>query len=929
MLTASAAQVTPVSCNGNSDGSATVTPAGGNSGLFTYQWDDGESDATATGLNAGPHDVLITDSKGCTATASVTITEPTLLTASAAQVTPVSCNGNSDGSATVTPAGGNSGLFTYQWDDGESDATATGLNAGPHDVLITDSKGCTATASVTITEPTLLTASAVQVTPVSCNGNSDGSATVTPAGGNSGLFTYQWDDGESDATATGLNAGPHDVLITDSKGCTATASVTITEPTLLTASAAQITPVSCNGNSDGSATVTPAGGNSGLFTYQWDDGETDATATGLNAGPHDVLITDSKGCSATASVTITEPEVLTASAAQVTPVSCNGNSDGSATATPAGGNSGLFTYQWDDGETDATATGLNAGPHSVLVTDSKGCSATASVTITEPILLTATAEQASPVSCNGGSDGSATVTPAGGNGGYTYQWDDDETDATATMLSEGDHTVTVTDGKGCTTSATVTITRKPDPTLTLSSGLPTQIVCINTDISPITYAVGGNVTGATAVGLPEGVTGSYDEGVFTISGTPTVSGPFNFVVTTTGNCLNPTLAGTITVNANSSIELTSSDATTSQTVCLNNPIAPITYVIDDGATGGGVTGLPAGVSGNYNSGSGVFTITGTPTESGTFTYTVLTTGPCNNPSLSGTITVNPVVTVNPISNQVVCSGLSTAAVSFSSPTPLGTGTIVYTWTNDNTAIGLAAGGTGNLNAFTATNTGNGPITGNITVIPHYTNNGVTCDGTPVTFAITVNANSTISLSSATGTSGQNVCINTAINNITYLVAGGATNAGVTGLPTGVSGAYNSGVFTITGTPTQSGTFSYTVTATGPCADASASGTIIVNANSTISLSSASGTDGQTVCLNNAINNVTYTVDGGATSASITGGALPAGVTGSYSAGVFTISGTPSASGIFPYTITTVGPCINPSVSGSNNRKSFTGCKYDR
>ncbi len=94
--------------------------------------------------------MLVTDSKGCTATASVTIEEPEVLTASAAQVTPVSCNGNSDGSATVTPAGGNSGLFTYQWDDGESTATATGLNAGPHSVLVTDSKGCTATASVTI-----------------------------------------------------------------------------------------------------------------------------------------------------------------------------------------------------------------------------------------------------------------------------------------------------------------------------------------------------------------------------------------------------------------------------------------------------------------------------------------------------------------------------------------------------------------------------------------------------------------------------------------------------------------------------------------------------------------------------------------------------------------------------------------------------------
>src|SRR5690606_16010315 len=113
--------------------------------------------------------------------------------------------------------------------------------------------------------------------------------------------------------------------------------------------------------------------------------------------------------------------------------------------------------------------------------------------------------------------------------------------------------------------------------------------------------------------------------------------------------------------------------------------------------------------------------------------------------------------------------------------------------------------------------------------------------------------------------------------------------------------YNAGVFTISGSPTESGTFNYTVSTEGPCNNLSLSGTITVNANSTISLSSVAGTDAQTVCINIPISVVSYVIGGDGTGASITAGALPDGVTGSYNDGVFTITGTPVESGIFNYT----------------------------
>jgi gliding motility-associated-like protein len=158
-------------------------------------------------------------------------------------------------------------------------------------------------------------------------------------------------------------------------------------------------------------------------------------------------------------------------------------------------------------------------------------------------------------------------------------------------------------------------------------------------------------------------------------------------------------------------------------------------------------------------------------------------------------------------------------------------------------------------------------------------------------------------------------VNNPITNITYAVGGGATGAGITGLPSGTTGSYAGGVFTISGTPTAFGTFNYTVTTVGTCSpQPTALGTLIVNPDATITLTSAIGTDGQTICVNNAITNITYSVGGGGTSANVTG--LPVGVTGSFAGGIFTITGTPSVSGTFNYTVTTSGSCVQTSSSGT-------------
>jgi len=193
-----------------------------------------------------------------------------------ATVKAVSCFGGSDGEATAIGAGGTA-PYTYSWNTSpvQTTAKATGLAAGTYRVTVTDSKtptpSCTNFVDVIITQPTaVLAATAIQNSPVKCKGESNGSATVTAFGGTS-PYTYDWGLSSSSIlnTATDLVAGLHTVTITDKNGCKISTTITITEPTLLTAAATQNSPVKCNGESNGKATVTVLGG-TGTYTYIWD-----------------------------------------------------------------------------------------------------------------------------------------------------------------------------------------------------------------------------------------------------------------------------------------------------------------------------------------------------------------------------------------------------------------------------------------------------------------------------------------------------------------------------------------------------------------------------------------------------------------------------------------------------------------------------------
>lgn len=517
------ATTTQVDATCSTGGEATVIPSGGVGG-YSYSWSpSGGAAATASGLTAGTYYCVITDGNGCSIMRNVTINTTNTLVATTDK-TDVLCNGANTGSAWVVPSGA-AGPFTYEWTPnvGSTD-TVNNLTAGNYSVKIIAGNGCSIIKNFTITEPSAIVITPGAKTNVSCNGGNNGSASVSVLGG-TGAYTYSWDTTpvQSTATATGLKAGTYTVTVKDANSCTKTQSVTITEPDTLIATPSQ-TDVSCNGGSNGSATVNVTGG-TGLYTYSWSpSGGTNATANGLAAGTYIVLVRDANSCEATATITITEPPVLTATIAK-TDVLCNQANNGTATVTPSGG-IGTYTYSWSpSGGTAATATGLSPNTYTVTVTDANGCFVTESVQITEPTVLSAT-DSHTNVSCNGGNNGTASVVANGGTGSYSYLWAPfGGTAATASGLTAGVYTVTVTDQNSCTVTNTVTITEPDALTLTPSS---TAVSCYNGSNGTATVSVTGGTGAYSYSWSPSGGTAA--------TATNLVAGTYNVTVTDANSC---------------------------------------------------------------------------------------------------------------------------------------------------------------------------------------------------------------------------------------------------------------------------------------------------------------------------------------------------------------------------------------------------------
>ncbi|MBL7828942.1 MAG: gliding motility-associated C-terminal domain-containing protein [Saprospiraceae bacterium] len=460
----------PVSCFGLSDGGATATvtelPTSFGSS-YTFVWSPNVVGSMQTNLNlssgysnvpAGTYSVTATDVNGCSATTTVTVTQPNELVLDTLGIQGPGCGQANTGSINVVAIGGNGGPnYTYNWSNMGTTAGQSGLAVGTYTVTVTDINGCQDSLTFTL-DPPAPPSLTVNPTLVRCGG--DGALTVVAPT----AVDFAWATIPSGLTfpdtnmISNLDGGTYVVTITDGFSCTAADTITLASVTPLSFADTTFVQPSCFGTANGILGVVVQDGQAPYVNYNWNPTQsiTGPTIPNLQAGTYAVTVTDNVGCTLTGSFTLTQPPQIVNTISGLVDVSCFGLCDGGATITTNYASTppttGSFIYIWSDGlSTSAMRTDLCVGQHIVTAADPNNCSDTDTLVITGPPAVASSATSTTPASCFGVADGTATIVGTGGNGGpYSVLWSNGSTGATITGLAAGPYTATVTDANGCT-----------------------------------------------------------------------------------------------------------------------------------------------------------------------------------------------------------------------------------------------------------------------------------------------------------------------------------------------------------------------------------------------------------------------------------------------------------------------------------------------
>jgi gliding motility-associated-like protein len=488
-LVATLPNIQDASCDVACDGLATVLVSGG-SVAYSYQWSNGNNNATANNLCVGVNTVTITDANGCSIQQNIIIDAANLLTSSYVSVD-AAC-GECNGQSTVTASGG-SGNYAVLWYDNLTGNTHANLCAGIYSYAVTDvTTGCQTQMDATVNNIDGPDGETVTTTEVTCFGGNNGSASVVPTGGTL-PYTYLWSpNGATTDNASNLSAGIYFVEVSDANDCKRVVTVTINEPLPI-----QFNYIAENPNcglADGAIT-TAVQQVTNPVTYNWSGpggfSNNTSSATGLAAGIYTIQVSDNTGCSRNLTVTLNS-STATPIAVSNSGVSCHGLSDGSAIVTTAGN----FSYLWSSGGTGAAENGLSAGQYFVEVTDNTtGCITTEMVNIAEPQSLQFGSHNIVNTSCYAACDGNITALANGGTIPYNFSWSSGSTTSVADNLCVGSYTIDIVDANGCSISESVDVDEPNELIITIDNVIDAQ--CVNSTEGAINITVIGGTPNYT------------------------------------------------------------------------------------------------------------------------------------------------------------------------------------------------------------------------------------------------------------------------------------------------------------------------------------------------------------------------------------------------------------------------------------------------
>ena len=423
-LLAVATSAGEIPCYGAESGMITVAVAGG-AAPYTYSINgvDYQEASIFSGLSAGVYVVTVQDVVG-----SITTTTPVEVTEAEALVAAASVSLNV---ITITATGG-TGAYVYSLNGGSSQSSPVfgGLANGTYVIAITDANGCTTEIEAEVAVDALAILELVTENSNPCTGVV-GQVTVLATGGIP-PYQYRLNGGAWQSASMFVNIAPGTNVyeVQDAQGTIVSAQAVVVQPT----------PVSGIGVLVGNNLEVTATGGTSPYTFSLNGGPQVSSGNweNLNVGNYTVVITDVNGCTGSVAVSVSYvPMNLTVIFENV---SCFGASDGSISWTLSGGQP-PYTYQTNP---STPWENLSPGIYSLIVTDVVGLTVEATVEITQPAALVASAV--------GTGNGTVTITAGGGTLPYQYSIDNGQTfqsSAVFTGVVTGTYQLVVRDQNGC------------------------------------------------------------------------------------------------------------------------------------------------------------------------------------------------------------------------------------------------------------------------------------------------------------------------------------------------------------------------------------------------------------------------------------------------------------------------------------------------
>ncbi|MBL7825940.1 MAG: SprB repeat-containing protein, partial [Saprospiraceae bacterium] len=324
---------------------------------------------------------------------------------------------------------------------------------------ITDANNCVLSATLEVLKTPGSFTVTLNTTDAVCNGLATGAIDASVAN-STGSLSFIWSNNQATEDLTNITAGIYTITVSDTNGCSKTASATVGEASPIVITGVATNPI-CFGDANGSINLSVTGG-AGGYSFLWSNNSASEDVLGLTGGDYSVTVTDLLGCVKSASFTLIQAPSPIQLIANVHHPLCF-NETGSIDLFVFGGIGSSFVVNWSSGGVPTTQglSELQAGTYTVTATDVNGCSASTSATVVAPAALAIGSSGISNIACNTGNSGIIQITAAGGTMPYTYDWSDDGAEFPDNdfqilfNVGPGSYTITITDANGCTFSSPV------------------------------------------------------------------------------------------------------------------------------------------------------------------------------------------------------------------------------------------------------------------------------------------------------------------------------------------------------------------------------------------------------------------------------------------------------------------------------------------